>query len=96
MELGDIETAKLAINYYNVTPATVRGKTVIVQFSQHQELKTQERPNDRYDSRRDDSLDRGHNKVVIKVIVTNLVYPVTIDILQSVSILSVTVDLLLR
>lgn len=84
LELGDIETAKLAINYYNVTPATVRGKTVIVQFSQHQELKTQERPNDRYDSRRDDSLDRGHNKVVIKVIVTNLVYPVTIDILQSV------------
>jgi len=86
LELSDIEEAKTMVDFYKYSEAQIRGKTVIMQYSQHQELKTQDnKPRDSQDSRRDGSIDRGQgHKVVIKVIVTNLVYPVTIDVLESV------------
>merc|ERR1712018_324722 len=40
LELSDIECSKTMINYYHYCPATVRNTPIHLQFSQHQELHT--------------------------------------------------------
>merc|ERR1711936_953962 len=53
---------------------------VALQFSQHQELHTNNNTSNQNGDERDDRA----NTTVLKVIVTNIVYPVTIEVLQQV------------
>lgn len=57
-----------------------------VQYSQHQELVTNNSSNNNKDDHRSDNQENGRpNGTVLKVIVTNIIYPVTIEVLQQVS-----------
>lgn len=81
LELQDCECSKTMINYYQYCTPQVRMQNVILQFSQHQELHTNNNNHQNGDDRGD--CERA-NTTVLKVIVTNIVYPVTIDVLQQV------------
>jgi len=81
LELQDVESAKTMINYYSYCPPNIRSQHVYLQFSQHQELHTNN--NQQSHTNGDDKDDRP-NTSVLKVIVTNIVYPVTIEVLQQV------------
>jgi len=84
LELQDIDSSKTMINYYHYCPPTVRNQPVCLQFSQHQELHTNNNNNANQNGEdRDHACDRA-NTTVLKVIVTNIVYPVTIEVLQQV------------
>jgi len=81
LELQDIDSAKTMINYYHYsTPCIRNAQPVCLQFSQHQELHTNNQSNQ---NSVDDREDRP-STTVLKVIVTNIVYPVTIEVLQQV------------
>jgi len=80
LELEDIGCSKTMINYYHYCPPTVRNTIVALQFSQHQELHTNNNTSNQNGDERDDRA----NTTVLKVIVTNIVYPVTIEVLQQV------------
>ena len=59
---------------------------MFVQYSQHQELITNNSSNNNKDDHRSDNQENGRpNGTVLKVIVTNIIYPVTIEVLQQVS-----------
>jgi len=83
LELQDVDSAKTMINYYHYCPPTVRNQPVFLQFSQHQELHTNNQQNQQNGGDDRDNSDRA-NTTVLKVIVTNIVYPVTIEVLQQV------------
>jgi len=80
LELQDVDCAKTMLNYYSYAHANVRNSQVYLQFSQHQELHTNNQQNQTNGDDRDDR----PNTTVLKVIVTNIVYPVTIEVLQQV------------
>ncbi|XP_065657764.1 polypyrimidine tract-binding protein 1 [Hydra vulgaris] len=84
LELQDVDCAKTMINYYTYVSPTIRNQPVFLQFSQHQELRTNNQNNHRDSDRNGDSDSRPHGGCVLKVIVTNIIYPVTIDVLQQV------------
>lgn len=83
LELQDIDSSKTMINYYHYCPPTVRNTPVVLQFSQHQELHTNNNQNNQNSGDDRDHSDRP-STTVLKVIVTNIVYPVTIEVLQQV------------
>jgi len=80
LELQDVDCARTMINYFTYTQATVHNQTVILQYSQHQELRTNNQPQQNGDDRNNS----GSNGAVLKVIVTNIIYPVTIEVLHQV------------
>ena len=41
LEMGDIASAQAMVNYYADRPPQVRGRTVYIQFSNHEELKVE-------------------------------------------------------
>lgn len=89
IELESIENARTMINYFTYVQPTIHTQAIAIQYSQHQELKTRQQDSSR-DSRDDDkggildSSPGGYPRTVLKVIVTNIVYPVTIEVLQQV------------
>lgn len=40
LEMEDIETAVTMVKYYSERPAQIRSRTVHIQFSNHEQLKT--------------------------------------------------------
>ena len=42
LEMGDVASAQAMVNYFSERPPTIRGRTVYVQFSNHNELKTEQ------------------------------------------------------
>ncbi|XP_057299760.1 polypyrimidine tract-binding protein 1-like [Hydractinia symbiolongicarpus] len=84
LELQDVDSAKTMINYYTYVSPTVRNTPVFLQFSQHQELRTNNQNRD-VDQQNGGSADSGRQSGrVLKVIVSNIIYPVTIEVLQQV------------
>merc|ERR1711931_358397 len=81
LELQDVDCAKTMINYFSFCQPHIRSQSVYLQFSQHQELLTNN--NQQCHTNGEDKDDRP-NTSVLKVIVTNIVYPVTIEVLQQV------------
>lgn len=75
LELQDIDSAKTMINYHTYVTPMIRNQPVFLQFSQHQELHTKGM---------NGNSDEPQSGCVLKVIVTNIVYPVTIEVLQQV------------
>ena len=41
LEMGDLSMAQAMYNYYSERPPQIRGRTVYVQYSNHQQLKTE-------------------------------------------------------
>jgi len=85
LELADVECAKRMINFYTYISPTIHHQPLYLQFSQHQELRTNNSTNKVKDERNGNN-DTGArpNGTVLKVIVTNIIYPVTIDVLHQV------------
>lgn len=83
LEFDSINSGKALINYYQHAPPVIGNTKVYVQYSQHQELRTNQ--NKDQENTPTNGVDHGEtNGSVLKVIVTNLVYPVNIDVLKEV------------
>ena len=41
LEMADVSSAQAMVNYYTERPPQLRGRTVYVQFSNHEQLKTE-------------------------------------------------------
>ena len=41
LEMADVTSAQTMVNYYTERPPQIRGRTVYVQFSNHEQLKTE-------------------------------------------------------
>jgi len=78
IEFEDIETARSMINYYTYITPLLQNRPINLQFSNHQELTKRDLPA----SPREDGSEMAGP--VLKVIVSNIVYPVTIEVLQQV------------
>uniref|UniRef100_A0A1I8FSU4 Polypyrimidine tract binding protein 3 n=1 Tax=Macrostomum lignano TaxID=282301 RepID=A0A1I8FSU4_9PLAT len=89
LEMKTQETATKMVDYYAQHPVTIRGRTVIIQYSNHAELKT-EQPN----AAAENALSSANGLVstyqqdeppsVLRVIVENLMAPVTIEVLHKI------------
>jgi len=86
LEFQNIDVAKTMINYYNYATPLVRSQQVFLQFSQHQELRTNQSQNRDVDQNgsAESGQQQQQNGTVLKVIVTNIIYPVSIEVLQQV------------
>jgi len=84
LELDSINSAKTMINYYNYVAPVVCNTRVFLQFSQHQELRTNKDQDNAATNGGSEQYESTSNGTVLKVIVTNIIYPVTIDVLHQV------------
>lgn len=88
LEMQDVDSAKTMINYYSYISPNIRQQPLFIQFSQHQELKinNSNHVKDEKSGDNDAGASTGNRPsgTVLKVIVTNIVYPVTLDVLQQV------------
>jgi polypyrimidine tract-binding protein 1 len=89
LEMADVSGAQAMINYYSERPPQIRGHTVYVQFSNHDQLKTEVSTQNlgtqvalKAGSQLLSSDDQP--KTVLRVIIENLLYAVTIDILKQI------------
>lgn len=72
VQMQDVPSASALVQYYGQVQANVRGKPVYFQFSQHQSVNTTTTTTE----------EQANHTLLVTV--TNLVYPVTIDILHQV------------
>ncbi|XP_052776187.1 polypyrimidine tract-binding protein 1-like isoform X3 [Mya arenaria] len=95
LEFEDEGLATTFVNYYTKMPCQIRGKQVYVQFSQHKELKTDQTHSFQnqasqaaLQAAQQAVMGNGDGeavkKTVLRVIVENLVYPVTIEVLSQI------------
>lgn len=95
LEFEDENVATTFVNYYSKMSCQIRGKQVYVQFSQHKELKTdqshafQNQASQAALQAAQQALmgngdSEGAKKTTLRVIVENLVYPVTIEVLHQI------------
>ncbi|XP_060605638.1 polypyrimidine tract-binding protein 1-like isoform X5 [Ruditapes philippinarum] len=95
LEFEDESVATTFVNYYTKMPCQIRGKQVYVQFSQHKELKTDQAHSFQNQASQaalqaaqqalmGNGDSDGVKKTVLRVIVENLVYPVTIEVLHQI------------
>lgn len=92
LEMEDVTLAARMVHYYSEHPPQVKGRSLIIQFSNHKELKT-EQPN----VAAQNALQAANNlavsaanddsKSVLRVIVENVLYPITVHDLHKVSLL---------
>lgn len=95
LEFEDESLATTFVNYYSKMSCQIRGKQIYVQFSQHKELKTDQAHSFQnqasqaaLQAAQQALLGNGDGeaskKTVLRVIVENLVYPVTIEVLHQI------------
>ncbi|XP_034534223.1 polypyrimidine tract-binding protein 3-like isoform X2 [Notolabrus celidotus] len=99
LEMASEEAAVAMVNYYTSAPPTVRNQPVFIQYSNHRELKTDNLTNQRaalqavsaaaVHSGNMASGGEGRGLVlsqspVLRIIVENLFYPVTLEVLQQI------------
>uniref|UniRef100_A0A8C7YWK7 Polypyrimidine tract binding protein 2b n=1 Tax=Oryzias sinensis TaxID=183150 RepID=A0A8C7YWK7_9TELE len=78
LELGTEEAAITMVNYYTAVTPQVRNTPVFIQYSNHKELKTDSSPG---------SSAGGVSRSgcpVLRIIIDNMFYPVTLDVLQQI------------
>ncbi|TDH09002.1 hypothetical protein EPR50_G00103840 [Perca flavescens] len=88
LEMNSEEAAQNMVGYYSTVMPIIRHHPVYVQFSNHKELKTDNSPNQERAQAALRALTTSHVDVaapapstVLRVVVENLVYPVTLDAL---------------
>uniref|UniRef100_A0A7N6FFS5 RRM domain-containing protein n=1 Tax=Anabas testudineus TaxID=64144 RepID=A0A7N6FFS5_ANATE len=100
LELGTEEAAITMVNYYTAVTPQVRNTPVFIQYSNHKELKTDSALNQRaqavlqaVSAVQDGSSPSSHQGVldgapppspVLRIIIDNMFYPVTLDVLQQI------------
>uniref|UniRef100_A0A674BS64 Polypyrimidine tract binding protein 2b n=1 Tax=Salmo trutta TaxID=8032 RepID=A0A674BS64_SALTR len=89
LELGTEEAAVTMVNYYTAVTPQVRNVPVFIQFSNHKELKTdmsavQEGGSPNSDTSALDSVLAQAPSPVLRIIIDNMFYPVTLDVLQQI------------
>ncbi|KAF3835858.1 hypothetical protein F7725_028416 [Dissostichus mawsoni] len=75
LEMGTEETAVTMVNYYTTVTPHIRNVPVFIQYSNHKELKT--------DSGNQEAL-AAASSPVLRIIIDNMFYPVTLDVLQQI------------
>uniref|UniRef100_A0A673GFD4 Polypyrimidine tract-binding protein 2-like n=1 Tax=Sinocyclocheilus rhinocerous TaxID=307959 RepID=A0A673GFD4_9TELE len=94
LELSTEEAAMTMVNYYSAVTPHVRSVPVYIQYSNHKELKT-DNSNQMVSSRLNErgTLTSGSNSIdgggtpsspVLRIIIDNMFYPVTLDVLQQI------------
>ncbi|XP_074490576.1 polypyrimidine tract-binding protein 1-like isoform X2 [Sebastes fasciatus] len=88
LEMDSEEAAQNMVGYYSTVVPIIRHQPVYVQFSNHKELKTDNSPNQERAQAALRALTSSHMdasvpapSTVLRVVVENLVYPVTLDAL---------------
>uniref|UniRef100_A0AAY4ES80 Polypyrimidine tract-binding protein 1 n=1 Tax=Denticeps clupeoides TaxID=299321 RepID=A0AAY4ES80_9TELE len=99
LEMNSEEAAQTMVSYYSSVTPVVRNHPVYMQFSNHKELKTDNSPNQRAQAALQavnavqtggmtiagiDATGMGGPSPVLRVIVENLLYPVTLDVLHQI------------
>uniref|UniRef100_A0A665W213 Polypyrimidine tract-binding protein 1 n=1 Tax=Echeneis naucrates TaxID=173247 RepID=A0A665W213_ECHNA len=82
LELNSEECAQTMVSYYSSVTPVIRNHPIYMQYSTHKELKTDNSPNQVVSF-------HGHTHIslgspVLRVIVENLFYPVTLDVLHQI------------
>ncbi|XP_026667494.1 polypyrimidine tract-binding protein 2 [Ceratina calcarata] len=96
LEMADENAAATMVNFYATCMAQLRGRAVYVQFSNHRELKTDQTHTNNANSNNQVALP-GQNQVaqsqaetqggpntVLRVIVEQMVYPISLDVLYQI------------
>jgi len=89
LEMADINTATTMANYYTEHKPQIRGRTIYIQFSNHEQLKTE---SSSQNAGAQAALQAAQQlmgsmeepKVVLRVIIEHMMYPVTIDVLKQI------------
>lgn len=92
LEFENLSDAPLMISHFNNSPATFSGKKIFVQYSNHQELNTD--PSNSNNQHAKTALaeacalhyasKNGGKNTVLRATILNMMYPVTLDVLQQI------------
>uniref|UniRef100_A0A1A8ANJ5 Polypyrimidine tract binding protein 2a n=1 Tax=Nothobranchius furzeri TaxID=105023 RepID=A0A1A8ANJ5_NOTFU len=90
--MGTEEAAITMVNYYNSVPPSVRNMPIFIQYSNHKELKTDSSNQTRavlpavstVPSLSSDNQEAAGTSPVLRIVIDNLFYPVTLDVLQQI------------
>ncbi|XP_031735520.1 polypyrimidine tract-binding protein 3-like [Anarrhichthys ocellatus] len=100
LEMASEEAAVTMVNYYTSAPPTIRNQPIFIQYSTHRELKTDNLTNQRaaLQAVQCSAVHSGNmasggegrglahgQSPVLRIIVENLFYPVTLEVLQQVT-----------
>ena len=92
LEFETLPDAQTMIHQFNNTPLTFSGKKIFVQYSNHQELNTDPNNSNNQHAQQvlaealqlHQSAKLGGKNVVLRATIQNLMYPVTLDVLQQI------------
>lgn len=86
LEMEDEDTAQRMVTSCAVSPPAIRQRTVYVQYSNHKELKTDSSPNQLKAQAVLQALQQteGGTNHVLRVVIENMIYPVTLDVLNTI------------
>ncbi|KAB0391027.1 hypothetical protein E2I00_006595, partial [Balaenoptera physalus] len=92
IEMNTEEAANTMVNYYTSVTPVLRGQPIYIQFSNHKELKTDSSPNQASGNLAlaasaaavDAGMAMAGQSPVLRIIVENLFYPVTLDVLHQI------------
>ncbi|KAG0423926.1 hypothetical protein HPB47_000286, partial [Ixodes persulcatus] len=83
LEMSDEASAVSMVDYFTKASPTVRGRVVYVQFSNHRELKT-EGMHGNLVAQANQGESPGGSNTVLRVVVDNQIYPVSLDLLHGI------------
>lgn len=75
LEMSDLSSAQMMVDYYSKQPAFVRSNAVFIQYSNHSQLKLEA------DGQ---SLSMDSARCILHVIIDNMMYPVTVEMLNQI------------
>jgi len=86
LEMENEEVAQAMVNDCMMSPATIRQRMLYVQFSNHKELKTDGSPQQMKVQALLQAMQQteGGTNHVLRVVVENLLYPITLDVLHTI------------
>ncbi|TUR72492.1 Polypyrimidine tract-binding protein 1 [Bagarius yarrelli] len=87
LEMNTEDSAQTMMNYYSSVTPVIRNHPIFMQYSNHKELKTDNSPNQVSASAPLSGVDAGglgSQSPVLRVIVENLFYPVTLEVLHQI------------
>ncbi|TSK34836.1 Polypyrimidine tract-binding protein 2 [Bagarius yarrelli] len=84
LELSTEEAAITMVNYYSAVTPHVRNVPVFIQYSNHKELKTETNQSGTPTSGSSDGTLSTPSSPVLRIIIDNMFYPVTLDVLQQI------------
>lgn len=88
LEMADVATAQAMVTYYTERPPSIRGHNAYVQFSNHEQLKTENNMSIQAALQAADQMlegmEGGGSHTVLRVVIDNMMYPITVDILKQI------------